>query len=70
MIAVAIVKHMKDQDENVSDKFLPIIRSLDIPDTVKANLNVSLKPYLQAIEVSGYEKNKIRKLMIVGNTGN
>ena len=72
MIAVAMVKDMLDshnQDERGSDKLLPILERLDIPDTVKANLVVNLKPYLQAIEVSGYEKNKVRKLMIVGNTG-
>ena len=72
MIAVAMVKDMLDshnQDGSGSDKLLPILEYLDIPDTVKANLMFNLKPYLQAIEVSGYEKNKVRKLMIVGNTG-
>ena len=72
MIAVAMVKDMlysQNKDVSGPGKHRAILERLDIPDTVKANLTVNLKPYLQAIEVSGYEKYKVRKLMLVGNTG-
>ena len=65
-----MVKYLRDShNQDDFEELLPILERLDIPDTVKANLKVNLRPYLQAIEVSGYEKNKVRKLMIVGNTG-
>ena len=61
MISVALVKNMQ--------KDHPALKSLDIPDTVKDNLQYNLKPYLHAVNLSGIEKNTIRKMMIVGNTG-
>ena len=69
MIAVALLKEIRDNTSSYELDFWSILKRLDLPDSVKANLFSNLEPYLQAIEVSGYEKNKIRKMMIVGNTG-
>ncbi len=46
-----------------------IMEYLDLPDIVKQNIKQNLMPYLGAIELDGYEPYKMRKMMIVGNTG-
>ena len=46
-----------------------IRRYLYLPEIVKDNLPRNLIPFLEAIELDGYEERKIRKMMIVGNTG-
>ena len=68
MIAVALVKNMHENG-TFYDKNHPIVKLLDIPDTVKENLGYNLKTYLQAVNLSGIQKTTIRKMMVVGNTG-
>ena len=69
MIAVALVQEIRENKSSYELDQQSILNRLDIPDSVKANLMNNLEPYFQAIEVSGYEKNKVRKMMLVGNTG-
>ena len=45
------------------------MKILDIPDYIKADSERKLKPYLEAVKLSGYEKKQIRKMMMIGNTG-
>ena len=46
-----------------------ILHYVDLPDNIKRDLSSNLKLYLQAIELFGYEAKKIRKMMVMGNTG-
>ena len=68
MISIALVKNMREKFTNI-DQYEPILKLLDLPDTVKQDLKNNLKRYLQAVNLSGIEKNTIRKMMVVGNTG-
>ena len=43
--------------------------SLELPTNIKTNINEDLLPYLNAIQMSGYETNKTRKVFAMGNTG-
>ena len=43
--------------------------ALDLPSNVRTNLSDDLLPYLKAIQISGYESNKRRKVFVIGNTG-
>ena len=43
---------------------------LDIPSFVKADLHNLLPPYLNAVQIDGYQKRRTRKAFCVGNTGN
>lgn len=42
---------------------------LDLPPNVMGNLKDTLKPYLEAIQIDGYEGKKKRKTFLMGNTG-
>ena len=46
-----------------------IVEELQIPANIKRNLRANIKPYLQDIELLGYEKKIVRKMMLVGNSG-
>ena len=42
---------------------------LQLPANVRTNPTDDLLPYLKAVQVSGYESNKRRKVFVIGNTG-
>ena len=42
---------------------------LELPEAVKLTLKHNLKPYLEAIQIDGYEDKKKRKVFMLGNTG-
>ena len=46
-----------------------ILPLLNLPDSVKQNLDQNLEPYLKAIELDGYDEQTIRKMMVMGNRG-
>ena len=44
-------------------------RRLNLPEPITENLQTYLHNYLRSIKYAGYEKKRIRKLMILGNVG-
>ena len=42
---------------------------LDIPSFVMDDLDILLSPYLNALQIDGYQKRRKRKAFVVGNTG-
>ena len=42
---------------------------LELPTNVKLDLKGSLMPYLNSVQLSGYEENQTRKVFVMGNTG-
>ena len=47
-----------------------ILNKLNLPDFVKQDIVGRIKPYLEAIEMDGCSKIKIRKVIVLGNKGN
>ena len=45
------------------------VMQLELPENVKRNLKQTLRPYLEALSVQGYETKKRRKCFVIGNTG-
>ena len=43
--------------------------SLDLPRMVQNNPKDMLKPYMNAVQLDGYQKKKKRKAFCIGNTG-
>ena len=68
IIAVALTKSA-EYPPNHQDYQL-ILSHLDLPGNVKKDLKLNLGPYLQAVVLSGFEEKKMRKMMVMGNTGN
>ena len=46
-----------------------ILSKLSLPPFIKEDLNSRLKPYLEAVQLDGYDKRKIRKMIMLGNKG-
>jgi hypothetical protein len=42
---------------------------LDMPVVVQDNLEQYLLPYLNAVELDGYQTKSTRKVFVIGNTG-
>ena len=42
---------------------------LDLPQMVQNNPKHMLKPYMNAVQLDGYQKTKKRKAFVIGNTG-
>ena len=42
---------------------------LNLPPNIRKNPMKDLLPYLKAVEKSGYESNKRRRVFVIGNTG-
>ena len=43
--------------------------NLDMPVVVQDNLQQYLLPYLNAVELDGYQTKSTRKVFVIGNTG-
>ena len=66
LIAVALrtlKEEFGDADRNA------IFPCLNLPEIVKMNLDQSVKAYLNAIDLDGYDERIIRKMMVKGNRG-
>ena len=46
-----------------------ILNKMNLPDFVKQDIVGRIKPYLEAIEMDGCSKTKIRKVIVLGNKG-
>ena len=46
-----------------------ILNKLNLPDFVKQDIVGRIKPYLEAIEIDGCSKIRIRKVIVLGNKG-
>ena len=64
LIAVALNSYMRKHAHRKE-----ILNSLSLPDFVQQDIDTRLKAYLRAISLNGFSKQKIRKMIVLGNKG-
>ena len=70
IIATAFVQRKYDSSAANNEKISDLVDDrLQLPANIRTNPTDDLLPYLNAVQVSGYESNKRRKVFIIGNTG-
>ena len=64
LIAVALNSFMREHPHRKE-----ILNSVSLPDFVQQDIDTRLKAYLSAISLNGFSKQKIRKMIVLGNRG-
>ena len=70
IIATAFVARKQYSTNHKYDDVIKINdHLLHLPRNIRKNPMKDLLPYLKAVEESGYESNKRRRVFVIGNTG-
>ena len=70
ILATAFVQRKYDSSAANNDTISDLLDDrLQLPANIRTNPTDDLLPYLNAVQVSGYESNKRRKVFVIGNTG-
>ena len=70
IIATAFAARKQHSNNSSYDAVMKITdHLLHLPLNIRKNPMKDLLPYLKAVEKSGYESNKRRRVFVIGNTG-